>query len=73
MASTEYIVLQGQGPTADEKEVWEVYATVTATSAKKAVQAAAPYEAGTYAAVPRRNFQTVTVEVESTPRVRIVG
>ena len=71
---TSYEILRFHESVDDTADVWANAGAVTASSATQAVRKHADKAgAGTYVAIPARQFKPLTVHVETVQRVKIGG
>ena len=71
--STSYVVLRRNDQASPSEEVmWTHVGLFSATNAASAIRLAAQAD-GAYVAIPKRSFGVTNVEVETQPRVRIIG
>lgn len=75
MSATTYIVLHrdvGGSVSTTASTAWQQLGETQAENATSAVRNLATAD-GAYVAIPKRSFQQVMVEVETSPRVKIVS
>ena len=69
---TSYLILKYDDGTDEEEGTWSVIVSAKASSAQRALKAAAVGE-GEYVAIPERSWKPLTVKVEQTTKVTIGG